>query len=43
MALGEEAARGLVGRDLSQGGMRLAAKDAVDLGDVLRVALHWNP
>ena len=40
VALGEEAARVLVGRDLSQGGMRLAAKDAVDLGDVLRLALH---
>ena len=40
VALGEEAARVLVGRDLSQGGMRIAANDAVDLGDVLRVALH---
>ena len=40
VALGEKAARVLVGRDLSQGGMRIAANDAVDLGDVLRVALH---
>lgn len=40
VALGEEAARVLVGRDLSQGGMRIAANDSVDLGDVLRVALH---
>ena len=40
VALGEEAARVLVGRDLSQGGMRIAASDAVDLGDTLRVALH---
>ena len=40
MALGEEAARVLVGRDLSQGGMRIAANDAVGLGDVLRLALH---
>jgi len=40
VALGEEAARILVGRDLSQGGMRIAANDAVEIGDVLRVALH---
>lgn len=40
VALGEEAARVLVGRDLSQGGMRIAANDTVDVGDTLRVALH---
>lgn len=40
VALGEEAARVVVGRDLSQGGMRIEASDAVDLGDTLRVALH---
>jgi len=40
VALGHEAARVLVGRDLSHGGMRIAATDAVDVGDTLRVALH---
>ena len=40
VALGEEAARVLVGRDLSRGGMRIAATPAVSVGDVLRVALH---
>ena len=40
VALGREAARVLVGRDLSHGGMRIAATDAVDVGDTLRVALH---
>jgi hypothetical protein len=40
VALGEEAARVLVGRDLSRGGMRIAATPSVAIGDVLRVALH---
>jgi hypothetical protein len=40
VALGEEAARVLVGRDLSAGGMRIAATSSVTIGDVLRVALH---
>lgn len=40
VALGEEAARVLVGRDLSAGGMRIDATDAVEIGDVLKVALH---
>ena len=40
VALGEEAARVLVGRDLSHGGMRIGPTDAVDVGDTLRVALH---
>jgi len=40
VALGEEAARVLVGRDLSAGGMRIAATSSVAVGDVLRVALH---
>ena len=40
VALGAEAARVLVGRDLSQGGMRIGASDSVCVGDVLRIALH---
>jgi hypothetical protein len=40
VALGEEAARVLVGRDLSAGGMRIAATSSVTVGDILRVALH---
>ena len=40
VALGEEAARVLVGRDLSRGGMRIAATPSIAVGDVLRVALH---
>jgi hypothetical protein len=40
VALGEEAARVLVGRDLSSGGMRIAATPSVAIGDFLRVALH---
>jgi hypothetical protein len=40
VALGEEAARVLVGRDLCAGGMRIAATASVAVGDVLRVALH---
>jgi hypothetical protein len=40
VALGEEAARVIVGRDLSSGGMRIAATPSVAIGDILRVALH---
>ncbi len=40
VALGEEAARVLVGRDLSAGGMRVAATSSIAIGDVLRIALH---
>ncbi len=40
VALDQEAARVLVGRDLSHGGMRIASTDVVDVGDTLRVALH---
>lgn len=40
VALGEEAARILVGRDLSHGGMRIARTNALDVGDTLRVVLH---
>ena len=40
VALGEEAARVLVGQDLSQGGMRIGPNETVSIGDVLRVALH---
>ena len=40
VALDQEAARVLVGRELSPGGMRIAATEAVDVGDTLRVALH---
>jgi hypothetical protein len=40
VALGEEAARVLVGRDLCARGMRIAATSSVAGGDVLRVALH---
>lgn len=40
VALGQEAARILVGRDLSQGGMRIEPTDTVSVGDVFRVALH---
>jgi hypothetical protein len=42
VALGEEAARIIVGRDLSLGGMRIEACDAIGLGDVLRLALHYG-
>ena len=40
VALSEEAARVLVGRDLSVSGMRIAATPSVAVGDILRVALH---
>ena len=40
VALGEEATRVLVGRDLSPSGMRIASTPSVAIGDILRVALH---
>lgn len=40
VALGDEAARVLVGRDLSHGGMRIVSNTSVAVGEVLRVALH---
>ena len=40
VALGKEAARVLVGRDLSRGGLRIETTDSVGLGDMLRIALH---
>jgi hypothetical protein len=40
VALDEEAARVLVGHDLSAGGMRVDSNPAVAVGDMLRVALH---
>jgi hypothetical protein len=40
VALDEEAARVLVGRDLSHGGMRIAANETISTGHVLRIALH---
>lgn len=40
VALGEEAARVLVGQDLSVGGMRVLSCDGVEVGDLLKVALH---
>lgn len=40
VALGEQAARVVVGRDLCFGGMRIAANPALTVGDVLRIALH---
>jgi hypothetical protein len=40
VALGNEAARILIGRDLSPGGMRITRSDHVAVGDQLRVALH---
>ncbi len=40
VALGEQAARVVVGRDLCFGGMRIAANPTIAVGDVLRIALH---
>jgi hypothetical protein len=40
LALGDEAARVLVGRDLSARGMRIAATPTISVGDTLHVALH---
>lgn len=40
VALGEAAARVLVGQDLSTGGMRVLSRDGLAVGDQLQVALH---
>lgn len=40
VALGAEASRVLVGRDLCIGGMRIVSTPSISIGDVLRVALH---
>ena len=40
VALDEQAARVVVGRDLCLGGMRIAASPDLAVGDVLRLALH---
>jgi c-di-GMP-binding flagellar brake protein YcgR len=40
VALGGEAARVLIGRDLSTGGMRIEPTPGLGVGDILRVALH---
>jgi hypothetical protein len=40
VALGLEAARILIGRDISLGGMRVEAHSEVSLGDDLQIALH---
>jgi hypothetical protein len=40
IALGDEAARVLVGRDLSLGGMRVEPNQALRVGETLRLALH---
>jgi hypothetical protein len=43
IALGNEAARVLIGRDLSVGGMRIDRTPGLGVGDMLRVALHVRP
>ena len=40
IALGDEAARVLIGRDLSMGGMRVDPAPGVNVDDELRIALH---
>ena len=40
IALGVEAARVLIGRDISLTGMRVESHELVDVGDELRLALH---
>ncbi|MCA9509138.1 MAG: PilZ domain-containing protein [Myxococcales bacterium] len=40
IALGVEATRVLMGRDISVGGMRVERNDTIDVGDDLRIALH---
>jgi len=40
VALDEEAARVIVGRELSQGGMRVESSNGISVGDTLRLALH---
>lgn len=43
VALDEEAARVLVGHDLSPGGMRIAPNPALGVGQSLRIALYGSP
>jgi len=43
VALGAEAAGVLVGRDLSEGGMRVEPHDELTVGDALKIALHAGP
>ncbi len=43
IALGHEAARVLIGRDLSVGGMRIDPTPGLALGDHLKVAVHVRP
>jgi hypothetical protein len=40
VALGEQATRVLLGRDISTGGMRVGTSSALQVGDKLRIALH---
>ena len=43
IALGDEAARVLIGRDLSIGGMRIDPTPGLAMGDRLKVAVHVRP
>jgi hypothetical protein len=43
IALGDEAARVLIGRDLSVGGMRIDSTPGLAMGDRLKVAVHVRP
>ena len=43
IALGHEAARVLIGRDLSQGGMRVDPSPVLQAGQELRLAIHVSP
>jgi hypothetical protein len=43
VALGDEAARVLIGRDLSIGGMRVDSTPGLAVGDRLRIAVHIRP
>jgi len=43
VALGDEAARVLIGRDLSVGGMRIDSTPGLAIGDRLKVAVHVRP
>jgi hypothetical protein len=43
IALGDEAARVLIGRDLSAGGMRIDSTPGLAMGDRLKVAVHVRP
>jgi hypothetical protein len=43
IALGDEAARVLIGRDISVGGMRIDQTPGLAMGDRLKVAVHVRP